>query len=259
MEYVAEAQTLRAVMRSETNPFYGNPLKALGLFQQITEALLACEENTPPIVHRDLSPANVLILPDDSAQLIDFGLCHIEGKERVTLTDEGVGTINYMAPECESGAEGKVGVHSDLYAAGKILWSAITGQMAFSRERPAFTSKSMQTMFPQEPTTWHLHHIFEKTIRHNWQDRWLSAKDALHCAREVRFLIESSYPPLEIIGPKCPICGVGKLGKFEGDYLVFGNPNPDGILSQQCSYCGICFARDVRKQAQNLDARKSLE
>ena len=53
--------------------------------------------------------------------------------------DEGVGTVNYMAPECESGSDDVIGIGADLYSAGKILWSAITGLKAFSRENPVST------------------------------------------------------------------------------------------------------------------------
>lgn len=259
MEHIEGAQTLEKVMKSEYNPFYGNPVKSLVLFEQICSALVACENCSPKIIHRDLSPSNVLVKENLDIKVIDFGLCQLQGHETITLIDEGVGTVNYMAPECESGSDEIIGMGADLYSAGKILWSAITGLKAFSRENPVFNGKSMPEMFPDNPNTWHLHHIFEKTIRHDWRNRWGSATNAVAAARRVRFIIECGYPPLEEIGPRCPICGVGELSDFPGSHSVFGNPNPQGIQSRQCTYCGICFPFNSLKRKEILDTRKKLE
>jgi len=141
MELVEGAKPLQTVLGSPSNPFLSKPVASIDLFQMLVEAILACEKNEPKIVHRDLSPANVLFAPNGTIRIIDFGICQVEGEATITLADEGVGTINYMAPECESGATGNIGAHSDLYSAGKILWSAVTGQRAFAREKPAFTYK----------------------------------------------------------------------------------------------------------------------
>jgi serine/threonine protein kinase len=259
MEYIEGARTLEKVVASQASPFFGNPVQALDLFRQICSALLGCEENRPKVVHRDLSPSNVLVGPGLNIKLIDFGVCQIEGSESITLVDEGVGTVNYMAPECESGSNEMIRVGADLYSAGKILWTAITGRRAFSRESPVFNEKSMTEMFPNEPMTWHLHHVFEKTIRRDWRNRWGTAKDALTAVALVHNLIRCGYPPIEQIVPRCPICGVGKLLEFNGGHVVFGNPNPQGIFSLQCSYCGFCFPVNLLKPREILENRKKLE
>jgi serine/threonine protein kinase len=259
MESIDGARSLEKIIKDETNPYHGNPLRSLCLFEQICSALIACEKASPKIIHRDLSPSNILIKPDLTIKVIDFGLCQLQGSETITLIDEGVGTINYMAPECESGSEGMIGIGADLYSAGKILWSAITSLKAFSRENPVFNGKSMPEMFPDNPSTWHLHHIFEKTIRREWRNRWGSAIDAKAVAKRVRSIIESGYPPLEEIGPRCPICGVGELSGFEQSLAIFGNPNPRGIESRQCTYCGICFPFNSAKRKETLDKRKKLD
>ncbi len=162
MEHIEGAKTLEKIMVSENNPFLGDALRSLDLYEQICSALIEYGHSNPKIVHRDLSPANILIKVDGSIKIIDFGLCQIEGHETITLLDEGVGSVNYMAPECESGANEIVSAGADLYSAGKILWSAITGKKAFSREKLVFSGKTMTEIFPESPETWHLHHIFEK-------------------------------------------------------------------------------------------------
>ena len=125
MHLIPEACPLADVIFSPSNPFFKNPVKCLDLLDRILDVLVACESNTPRILHRDLKPANILLLPDDSVRIIDFGICQIEGATTITLVDEGVGAQNYMAPECESGAEGQAGPYSDLYSVGRSSGQAL--------------------------------------------------------------------------------------------------------------------------------------
>lgn len=259
MEYIEGAKSLSQLIESSGNPFYNNPLKSLDLFYQICEAIFECENSKPPIVHRDLSPSNILVLPDLSIKIIDFGVCQIESGAPITLIDEGVGTINYMAPECESGSNERIAIGADLYSAGKILWSAITGKKAFAREKAVFTAQSLSEVLPNNPSSWHLFHIFQKTIRNDWRERWGSAKYAMSSALFVKELIRNGYAPLEVISKRCPICGVGELVNFQGSHMVFGNPNPSGILGRQCSYCGVCLAINFKLKNQNLKNQTNLE
>jgi serine/threonine protein kinase len=259
MEYIEGALPLDKLIQSNQNPFYNSPYKALQLFEKICSAIYECEISDPKIVHRDLCPANILVLTNCSIKIIDFGICQIEDNSPITLTDEGIGTVNYMAPECESGSNETIKIGADLYSAGKILWSAVSGNRAFAREKPAFTSKSMSDIFPDNPSTWHLFHIFKKTIRNDWRKRWGSAKHAISGAKFVKSLINNGYPPLEIVTTRCPICGVGELESFQGSHVVFGNPNPQGIGAVQCSYCGMCMAINFNQKKQNLKLRQTLE
>jgi serine/threonine protein kinase len=259
MEYIDGAKSLSQLLNSSSNPFYNNPLKSLDLFYEICDVILECENTKPSIVHRDLSPANILVLPDMTIKIIDFGVCQIESGTPITLIDEGVGTINYMAPECESGSNERIAVGADLYSAGKILWSAITGKKAFAREKAVYTAQSLSEILPDNPSSWHLFHIFEKTIRNDWRERWGSAKYAKSTALFVKELIKNGYAPLELIHKRCPICGVGELDAFQASHMVFGNPNPAGILSRQCSYCGICLAINYNVKNQNLKKRGNIE
>jgi len=257
MEFIEGADSLKRLMSKRTNPFYGDPLKSLGLLIQLFEVIRACE--SIDVVHRDLKPANILVLPDESIRVIDFGICQIEGHETITLVDEAVGAANYMAPECESGAEGEASSRSDIYSAGKVLWSAMTNLMAFSRESPAFGGKSMQSVFPEKPETWHLHHIFERTIRRDPNIRYQTADEAFHGARLVESLVRREFPPLEHILKRCPICGIGTLKGFSRSHEVFGNPNPPGIHPFQCDRCGYCFPINVERVKRDLALRKELE
>lgn len=258
MEAPQGATSLKQLMELETNPYKQDPQKSLDLFAQIVKVIEYCGGLQPPVVHRDLSPANILVLPDRTIKVIDFGLCQVDGGTPITLIDEGVGTVNYMAPECESGAEEQISSRSDVYSAGKILWSAITNQKAFSRETPVFTSKSMKVLFPESPEAWHLQLLFEATIRRLPNNRANPAY-LLLLARQIAASIRYGRPPLERMLQECPLCCQGTLRPFDQSHVVFGNPPPRGIVALQCENCGYCFAINREKIQERLDRRATLD
>jgi serine/threonine-protein kinase len=87
------------------------------------------------IVHRDVSPQNVLVGVDGMARVIDFGVAKAAG--RLQTTREGVvkGKMAYMAPE--QVASGEVTRSADLYAMGVLLWETLTGKRLFQAESEA--------------------------------------------------------------------------------------------------------------------------
>jgi serine/threonine protein kinase len=212
MEYVEGAISLRQRMTQNANPFHRDPLRAIDGFIQIVEALDECTRFG--IVHRDLSPANVLVTDDGRVLLIDFGLCHIDEGNRVTVTDEAVGTPHYRPPECTGYSSVPVDIRADLYSAGKILWSMITNRMAFDRETPVFNNLSLASLLSDIPMSWHFHHIFEETIRHDPNRRFVNPATALAKAQMARRLIVHGFKPLEFLASGlCPMCGVGRYDK----------------------------------------------
>jgi serine/threonine protein kinase len=259
MEYYEGAKTLASIIFAEPNSFHGNVLRCLDLFEQIVLAIGACEQASPAVIHRDINPKNILVLPDDSLRLIDFGICQIHDGQILTLVDEDVGTRNYAAPECEAGNDVQIGVRSDMYSAAKVLWSTVTSQRAFSREEPVFGSRSMVQMFPAQPLTWHLTLVFEKTIRADPADRVERAGQLLRLVDEVRDLIERRCPPLQDLASRCPSCGRKSLKEFPEGHTVFGNPNPRGVVSIICSYCGFGFVRNMEYIRENIERLKNLK
>jgi serine/threonine-protein kinase len=83
-----------------------------------------------PVVHRDVSPHNILITNDGMVKLIDFGLslARDRGKE---LTDPGIvkGKMSYLSPEIVAGQ--RPSPRSDQFAAGSVLWEALVGRKLF--------------------------------------------------------------------------------------------------------------------------------
>src|SRR4051812_31436403 len=122
---------------------------------------MTCHDNQ--ILHRDVSHRNVMVTEDNHIKLIDFGLCHFIGDEHMTSRDEALGTFGFRAPECLGHADTHPSAQSDLYSAGKILWSMVTSQWPYPREDKYFTSLSLDAKLPEIPIAWHLQRIIEKT------------------------------------------------------------------------------------------------
>ncbi|GAA1801273.1 serine/threonine protein kinase PkaE [Luedemannella flava] len=81
------------------------------------------------LIHRDLKPANILLRPDGTIAIIDFGVAAVVGASRLsTLTGSGamVGTPEYQAPERRLGVESPL---TDLYAVGRVLHDLHTGTL----------------------------------------------------------------------------------------------------------------------------------
>jgi serine/threonine-protein kinase len=101
--------------------------------QGLQAAHVATDEMQEPlhIVHRDISPQNVLVSPDGTAHLLDFGIAKAQG--RVQVTQEGMvkGKFRYMAPEQLEAKE--VAPWTDVYAVGVVLWEMLTCEPLFGK------------------------------------------------------------------------------------------------------------------------------
>ncbi|WP_051515480.1 serine/threonine-protein kinase [Candidatus Blastococcus massiliensis] len=83
------------------------------------------------IVHRDVKPANVLVGPDGSGCLTDFGIATTTGDSSLTTQGALIGSPSYMAPERVNGAEPRPPV--DLWSLGATLYAAVEGRPPFDR------------------------------------------------------------------------------------------------------------------------------
>ena len=104
------------------------------------------------VVHRDLSPANVLMDDDGTAKVTDFGLAKliIGGGSLRTQTGDLLGTPSYMSPEQAAGSHRSVGEATDVYCPGAILYEMLTGRPPFKAEEPLET---LRQVVHEEPVT----------------------------------------------------------------------------------------------------------
>jgi serine/threonine protein kinase len=86
------------------------------------------------IVHRDVSPHNVLVGVDGVARVLDFGVAKAVGRVQTTREGQLKGKLAYMAPEQVRGTGSRT---TDVYAAAVVLWEALTGKRLFHAENDA--------------------------------------------------------------------------------------------------------------------------
>jgi serine/threonine protein kinase len=107
---------------------------AAAVTAQTCAVLVAAHEAS--LVHRDLKPGNLMLCPDGSIRVLDFGLAVAlaSGDSQITRTGQSIGTPAYMAPELVLGAE--TGPWTDLYALGCTLHEMLTGAPPFRATTP---------------------------------------------------------------------------------------------------------------------------
>lgn len=133
------------------------------------------------IVHRDVSPQNVLISYQGAVKLIDFGIARAQG--RAAQTGHGVikGKLRYLAPEIASGIEPDH--RSDVYCCGIVLFEMLTGQQMFypksdldalemARSARVRSPRSVNPAVPEA-----LDEIVMRALRKDRDERYASAKD----------------------------------------------------------------------------------
>ncbi len=141
MELV-EGQTLDAVLRAK-NRFALS--RILEIVSQVADAL--DEAHGQGIVHRDIKPANIMLRPDGSATVMDFGLARIEAST-LTAAGEILGSASYMAPEVVLGAVADA--RSDIFALGVVTYELMTGERPFAG--PSISSILLKIVREQAPS-----------------------------------------------------------------------------------------------------------
>jgi serine/threonine-protein kinase len=93
---------------------------------------VGADGNPAPVIHRDVTPHNILVSVTGVAKLTDFGLARAMDRARMTSPDVVKGKLSYLAPELVQGKPASPA--SDIYALGIVLWEALTGERLYAGE-----------------------------------------------------------------------------------------------------------------------------
>ena len=105
--------------------------QAVNCMIQLTSALFYAHQHG--IIHRDIKPQNIYIMPDDTIKLGDFGISQAQGiDDGLTKASEIVGSVHYLAPEISQGKPASI--QSDIYSAGVTFYELLTAHVPFDKD-----------------------------------------------------------------------------------------------------------------------------
>lgn len=86
------------------------------------------------IVHRDIKPQNIMLFPDGTIKVMDFGIARFAREEGKTISDKAIGSVHYISPEQASGDI--TDEKSDIYSVGVMMYEMLTGVKPFDGDNP---------------------------------------------------------------------------------------------------------------------------
>ncbi len=181
MEFL-EGQNLREAMQ------VGGPLSikdAIHYTLQLCSALSYAHQNG--VVHRDIKPDNVQILPGGYCKLTDFGIARLLGESPITQNGQVFGTPSYMSPEQVSGKD--IDARSDIFSLGVMLYEMIAGSKPFSGDSIVTVTYNIMNLDPAAPPgapPW-LSAIIRKAMQKDPAARYSSADEMAEDLQQQKF------------------------------------------------------------------------
>ena len=203
LEYV-EGRDVGAVLDLHQKQGKGLPLaQACYIVTRCAEGLDYAHNKKSPdgkplnIIHRDISPPNILISYEGEVKLIDFGLAKATSSSIQTQAGIIKGKLAYMSPEQVRGAQ--LDARSDVFALGIVFFELLTGKRLFRRDSDLDTFESVRQckvpqpsqVNPQIPKA--LEAILLKSLARNLDERYASAAALAEALREFAFTHKLRY------------------------------------------------------------------
>lgn len=147
--------------------------KVIAWAKQLTDVLGYLHSRKPPIIYRDMKPANIMLKPDGNVTLIDFGTAR-QYKEKNLADTSCLGTVGYAAPE-QFGGMGQTDARTDIYCLGATLYHLVTGMNPCE---PPYEIKPIRQINPSLSAG--LERIILKCTQRDPQDRYQSAEELMY-------------------------------------------------------------------------------
>jgi len=180
--------------------------ESLEIARQIAEGLHAA--HAAGIVHRDLKPGNVMLLPDGTVRILDFGLAKARDQSR---SEAGIrfGTVSYMAPEQVRGVN--VDARADLWALGIVLYEMLTGRKPFGGDEEVAIAHAILHDEPellstrQDDVSPALEDLVLRLLQKDPAKRYDSAAELLPELVRARTLTNETTRPRQIVLPRVTV------------------------------------------------------
>lgn len=141
---------------------------------QLCDCMNYLHNQTPPIIYRDLKPPNIMVKPDGTVKLIDFGIAR-EFKEGKSSDTVALGTVGYAAPE-QRNRNIQSDARTDIYGLGATLFHLVTGKTPC--EPPHYEVKPIREINPMLSAG--LERIISKSCRSNPDARYQSMPELMY-------------------------------------------------------------------------------
>lgn len=196
---------------------------------QLAEVLDYLHTRQPAIIYRDMKPANIMLKPDGSIKLYDFGIAR-EYKEQNSSDTVSLGTKGYAAPE-QFGGMGQTDARTDVYGLGVTLYHLVTGKNPCE---PPYEVLPIRNINPQLSSG--LEAVIQKCTQNNPDDRFQSCAEVLY-ALEHLYEYDGKYRNMQkkklnrfIISVVCTlILALGGTGSFVGYKLTLSQSINESI------------------------------
>lgn len=121
---------------------------AVSIAEQVAEGLAFAHENG--VIHRDIKPGNITLLPHGRVKIMDFGIARLKVSELKTQLGTRLGTPKYMSPEQSSG--GAIDHRTDIFSLGIVLYEMLTGGRLFHGDSVTQVFHNVATFMPPPPS-----------------------------------------------------------------------------------------------------------
>lgn len=183
MEYI-DGITLKEYINKQNSITWND---AVYFMTQILRAVQHAHDKG--IVHRDIKPQNIILLPNGTLKVTDFGIARFSHSETKTLTEQAIGSVHYIAPEQAKGEQ--TDERADIYSMGVVLYEMLAGKVPFDSEN-AVSVALMQVQANAEKLTQinpnipkGLEQICVHAMQKNPDDRYQSATEMLLDIEEI--------------------------------------------------------------------------
>ena len=257
MEFL-EGHELRSVMSS------GQPLapaRAVDIAAQVAEGLAYAHQHG--VVHRDVKPANIMILQNGTAKITDFGIARMRTAVVRTQTGIVLGSPRYMSPEQVAGKRAEP--RSDVFSLGVILYEMLTGKPPFTGEDVTSIMFQILNLVPPPPSTVNptipevLDFIVAKALAKPAADRYADAAELARDLHDSAQQARAAGPaPAAVHAPAQP-----KLDTEAAQALVRSLPDDrraesEDVIADSVPALGLSKAFDSLEATAKLAARTGM-